>query len=600
MLIKFFRNGQGGGAGPVGYLVAREVRAYDENRNVMRDADGRALMVERDPLPEVLRGNAERMESLIDTCPHQWSYRAGVLSFAAEDAPTERQQQITMDAFEELAFAGLEPDQHEILWVRHTHERRVELHFLTPRMELERGRSLNIAPPGYQRAYDALRDVLNKEHGWSDPEAPERARDVRSIIEEVRRGEAREKLHDWLLDRIADGDVHDRSTMVETLRDAGFDVSRTGKNYLTVRDPETDERFRLKGDIFREDWTRTATLERAVGRENGERDRAGNSGSRLAGIEPGELQERLRGHIEKRARYHRQRYGSERERLPQREPENPERDHGRPANDPAADAVRSLGGDDLPGARDREHLRRELLVGPDDDSRGHDHELSADRAENTLHRDRPDPDLGRGAAELERMPGGREVGAVSDSQGAGIDHRQRHDDQQRQTRGVADAAARNGFTEPARQTTGRTGADRAGARITRLRRAVDTSLRNLSGAVQRLGATLDRHDRDTAESLGRWRQIADRLTDIVGRGVDRLRGGIAGFRDRAATLGREQADTGERRTALERQAGGIDRRHDLAAAGRSHAVNTAPTHSHQPSRVPATRAPGLTRAGPSR
>jgi len=549
MLIKFFRNGQGRGAGPVGYLVAREVLAYDENGNVLRDADGRALMVERDPLPEVLRGNAERMKALIDTCPYQWTYRAGVLSFTVEDAPTERQQQIAINAFEELAFAGLEANQREILWVRHTHERRVELHFLTPRMELESGRSLNIAPPGYQRGYDVLRDVLNKEYGWSDPEAPERARDVRSIIEDVRRGAAREKLHDWLLDRIADGGVQDRNTMVETLRDAGFDIARMGKNYLTVRDPETDERFRLKGEIFREDWTRTATLERAIGRENGERDR---SGSRLAGSELGELRERLRRHIEKRARYHRQRYGSERERLPQREPKNPERDHGRPANDPAADAVRSLGSDDFPGARDRDHLRRELLVGPDDDPRGHERELSADRADNALHRDRPGADLGRDTADLERMPRGREVGALSDGQGVGIERRQQHDDRPRRTRGGEDAAARNSFTEPVRQTTGRTGVDRAGARIARLRRAVDTSLRNLSGAVQRLGAALDRHDRDTAESLGRWRQIAGRFTDIVGRGVDRLRGSIAGIRVRTTAFARQQAGIDERRSEIDR------------------------------------------------
>ncbi len=597
MLIKFFRNGQGGGAGPVGYLIAREVRAYDENRNAMRDEKGQTLMVERDPLPEVLRGNAERMESLIDSCPHQWTYRAGVLSFTAEDAPTQRQQQIAMDAFEDLAFAGLEPDQHEILWVRHTHERRVELHFLTPRMELENGRSLNIAPPGYQRAFDALRDVLNKEHGWSDPEAPERARDVRSIIEEVRRGEAREKLHDWLLDRIADGGVHDRSTMVETLRDVGFDIPRTGKNYLTVRDPETDDRFRLKGDIFREDWTRAATLERAVGRENGERDR---SGSRLARIEPEELQERLRDHIEERARYHRERYGRERKRLPQREPEDPERDFRRPATDPAADAVRSLGGDDLPGVRDRDHLRRELLVGPGDDPRGHGHELSADRSEAALHRDRPDPDLGRDAADLERVPRGPEVGSLPDYQNAGIELRQQHDDRPRQRRGGEDATARNGFTKSAQEATGRTGADRAGARIARLRRAVDTSLRNLSGAMQRLGATLDRHDRDTAESLGRWRQIADRLTDIVGRGVDRLRGSIAGFRYRAAASGREQAGTDERRTALELQAGGVDRRPELAAVERGRSAATNPTHSHQPSHASAVRTPEPVRAGSSR
>ncbi|MEZ5716540.1 MAG: hypothetical protein R3D85_16190 [Paracoccaceae bacterium] len=57
MLIKFFPNGRGAGAGPVGYLVAERVLAYDGNRDLVRDADGQPLMVTRDPLPEVLRGN---------------------------------------------------------------------------------------------------------------------------------------------------------------------------------------------------------------------------------------------------------------------------------------------------------------------------------------------------------------------------------------------------------------------------------------------------------------------------------------------------------------------------------------------------------------
>lgn len=39
MLIKFFRNGKGAGAGPVGYLVADRVLAYDGNRDLIRDVD---------------------------------------------------------------------------------------------------------------------------------------------------------------------------------------------------------------------------------------------------------------------------------------------------------------------------------------------------------------------------------------------------------------------------------------------------------------------------------------------------------------------------------------------------------------------------------
>lgn len=37
MLIKFFANGKGAGAGPVGYLVAERVLAYDGNRDLIRD-----------------------------------------------------------------------------------------------------------------------------------------------------------------------------------------------------------------------------------------------------------------------------------------------------------------------------------------------------------------------------------------------------------------------------------------------------------------------------------------------------------------------------------------------------------------------------------
>ena len=75
-----------------------------------------------------------------------------------------------------------------MLWVRHSHEGRVELHFCTSRLELTTGRSLNIAPPGYQDAYDSLRDMMNQRPtagpirwSWSAPRksvTPSRPRPV--------------------------------------------------------------------------------------------------------------------------------------------------------------------------------------------------------------------------------------------------------------------------------------------------------------------------------------------------------------------------------------------------------------------------------------
>lgn len=119
------------------------------------------MTVTREPLPEVMRGNPDRTEALIDASRHQWTYRAGVISFAVTDAPTEEQQTEVMDRFERLDFAGLDPTQYEVLWVRHTHEDRVELYFCTPRLELTSGRSLNIAPLGRKNERKPRRDPVH-------------------------------------------------------------------------------------------------------------------------------------------------------------------------------------------------------------------------------------------------------------------------------------------------------------------------------------------------------------------------------------------------------------------------------------------------------
>jgi Relaxase/Mobilisation nuclease domain len=269
MLIKFFPNGQGRGSGPVGYLIADQVLAYDDNRDLIRDPDGQPTHTTRDPRPEVLRGNPDRTEALIDASPHAWTYRAGVISFAADDAPTEAQQAEVMDGFEKLAFAGLDPEHFDILWVRHSHEGRIELHFCTPRLDLSSGRSLNIAPPSYQTAFDSLRDLMNQAHGWADPMDAHRAQEVQPVLETPQRAKTREEVQSWILDEISVGTITDRASMVALMTDVGFTVPRAGKEYLTVQDPDTGERWRLKGDIFHDDWKAAPAAQREAERRSG-------------------------------------------------------------------------------------------------------------------------------------------------------------------------------------------------------------------------------------------------------------------------------------------------------------------------------------------
>ncbi len=162
MLNKFFARGTGGGKAPVDYVLSET------------DSEG----IKREPLPELLRGDPNETIRLIDNLDFKHKYTSGVLSFAPEDAPTQKQQEELMDDFEKFAFAGMDKDQYSILWVRHTHTNggRVELHFISPRVELTTGKSLNIAPPNWQNYFSPWQSCWNLKHNWARPDDPERAR----------------------------------------------------------------------------------------------------------------------------------------------------------------------------------------------------------------------------------------------------------------------------------------------------------------------------------------------------------------------------------------------------------------------------------------
>ncbi len=480
MLIKFFPNGKGAGAGPVGYLVAREVLAYDSNRDLIRDADGHPVMVTRDPLPEVLRGNPIRTEAQIDASHNQWTYRAGVISFAIEDAPTEAQQAEVMEAFENLAFAGLDSEQYDVLWVRHSHEDRVELHFCTPRLELTTGKSLNIAPPGYQVDYDCLRDLMNKTHGWADPMDLERAQEVQASVEATARAQGREDLHGWILDQISIGTITDRASMIDALTDVGFNIPRASKNYITAKDPETGERWRLKGEIFRDDW-QADSAEREIERGSG---RDPQRTRRLDGISIAELQERYSEVCDTRAEYNRSRYphvsGLERDDLAESH-----RHDQTTVVDFALGDGNSLSGADLSDLRADLSVELETFDDGDSDAvREVGYSDGATRASDVF-----DP----AARDIKHahLFGGEPIGCLHQS-GAELD-------------GSAP--------------------DSLGERFARVRRAVGDGLRDLRQGIAQFGRTLDDRDRSQTEWLsavrGAAHEIASRVSQHVGRLANR-------------------------------------------------------------------------------
>lgn len=326
MLIKFTSGGRGGGAEIAAYLTAAD-----------REGRGHAP-------PEVVRGDMDRTRELIDSIERKWSYTHGVLSFALEDTPSKEQQEEAMDVFERLAFAGMDPEQYDITWVRHQHTEggRVELHFVTPRMELSTGKALNVAPPGWERSYAPLRDTLNWSQGWARPDDADRATELHRAPERADDGfrlrEGREGIHAYLTALVAAERVTDRGSMVLALQEAGLQVPRQGKDYLTVHDPDSGEKFRMKGRIYEKEWTYDRELDRAVATAAVQPD------GRDRGIDLGRAdaaREQLEATIRSRAAHHAERYPRH------------ELDDGRRAGDHALDRALVVGGADRDLAGDR-------------------------------------------------------------------------------------------------------------------------------------------------------------------------------------------------------------------------------------------------------
>ena len=279
---------------------------------------------EKDPDPDqapeeitVLRGNPGQVTAVADALAFEHRYTSGLFAWAPEDAPSDRQISRVLDEFEKTAWAGLEPDRYTWAAVQHRNaDGGVHVHILAARCDLATGKSLNIAPPGWEKTFGALRDWQNHEHGWSRPDDPERARDLQpghtAYIEaaQLRAGlttepDPRRLITDYVRQGIEAGVIEDRATMVAALQRADLEVPRQGKDYLTVADPASGGRWRLKGAIYDREFSRErpGSPAQEAGRGGGADARAGDQERAQAALR--QLLELRRS----RGAYHRKTYG---------------------------------------------------------------------------------------------------------------------------------------------------------------------------------------------------------------------------------------------------------------------------------------------------
>ncbi|MCF6443157.1 hypothetical protein [Nereida sp. MMG025] len=163
-------------AQPSRYLLAEYVPRW---------INGRKVIEQRRPTPELLLGDPFVIQSYLAVQRTQRRYRSLVLSFHEDDidvaafnsgSPKERGQGSAALSFTlETAFPGIPPaNRPPILASTHTHLGRLEINIVSPRFahrDVGAIRSYNPNPPKSSagRIWCTTQDLLNEEFGWYDP-----------------------------------------------------------------------------------------------------------------------------------------------------------------------------------------------------------------------------------------------------------------------------------------------------------------------------------------------------------------------------------------------------------------------------------------------
>ena len=282
MLVKFFRHGSGLGAGPLNYLLGSSRDRTDA---------------------KVLYGDPMMTEQLINATPFKQKYKSGVLSFTERaDQFTDKQKIDIMQRFEKTLFAGLEPDQYDILWIEHSDKNqkpdtneygqmiegnrksgRLELNFVIPCQELRSGKSLQPFFAGADLVrVNALKNIINYEYKLTNPDDPIRKRDVNPYVNNAlrptpydsnRKSKSEDKEKDdeiintspshhllkeaidrKMLRLLDQGLINERFSVLYQLKQWGLTIERETKSSISVSHPSINKNIRLKGFVYEQNF----------------------------------------------------------------------------------------------------------------------------------------------------------------------------------------------------------------------------------------------------------------------------------------------------------------------------------------------------------
>lgn len=236
MLVKFWgiKQGGGDGDGSVNYLLNERVK------------QGTA---------KVLKGDANLTKSLLLSLTQKHKACVGCLSFEESNINESLKYEL-MESFENALLTESMQNRYNILWVEHTDKGRLELNFVIPKIDLERQKAFN---PYYHKVdlkrIDTWKDCINLKHNFTNPKDLEKQHNIQQ--HQTKNPKNKELLATYeKLDKLIQDNLgklfNSRDDIINFLKDNQCEVTRQGKDYISVKLPNEPKAKRLKGFYYHE------------------------------------------------------------------------------------------------------------------------------------------------------------------------------------------------------------------------------------------------------------------------------------------------------------------------------------------------------------
>ncbi len=303
MLVKFWGTNQGGGDGDgsVNYLLNERVK------------QGTA---------KVLKGDANLTKSLLLSLTQKHKACVGCLSFEEPNINESLKYEL-MESFENALLTQEMQGRYNILWVEHTDKGRLELNFVIPKIDLERQKAFN---PYYHKVdlkrIDTWKDCINLKHNFTNPKDLEKQHNIQQ--HQTKNPQNKELLKTYeKLDKLIQDNLgklfNSRADIINFLKANQCEVTRQGKDYISVKLPNEPKAKRLKGFYYHETFRTIADIRNQLSEARQRESQRERSNSHTTNDNHAELLRELENKLHERIE-HKQRYY---ERLHQADPSNP-------------------------------------------------------------------------------------------------------------------------------------------------------------------------------------------------------------------------------------------------------------------------------------